>query len=44
MKMNIKKGDTVYVVTGKDKGKSGKITAVYSDKNKVLVLNLLSKE
>ena len=40
MKMNIKKGDTVYVITGKDKGKSGKITAVYSDKNKVLIENV----
>ena len=40
MKMNIKKGDTVYVITGKDKGKSGKVTAVYSDKNKVLIENV----
>ena len=40
MKMNIKKGDKVYVITGKDKGKSGKVTAVYSDKNKVLIENV----
>lgn len=40
MKMNIKKGDTVYVITGKDKGKSGKVSAVYSDKNKVLIENV----
>ena len=40
MKMNIKKGDTVYVITGKDKGKSGKVSAVYSNKNKVLIENV----
>lgn len=40
MKMNIKKGDTVYVITGKDKGKSGKVSVVYSDKNKVLIENV----
>lgn len=40
MKMTIKNGDTVYVITGKDKGKTGKVSAVYSDKNKVLVENV----
>lgn len=40
MKMTIKKGDTVLVITGKDKGKTGKVDAVYSDKNKVLVDNV----
>ena len=38
--MRIKKGDTVLVITGKDKGKTGKVDAVYSDKNKVLVDNV----
>ena len=38
--MTIKKGDTVLVITGKDKGKTGKVDAVYSDKNKVLVDNV----
>lgn len=40
MKMTIKNGDMVYVITGKDKGKSGKVSAVYADKNKVLVENV----
>ena len=40
MKMTIKKNDTVCVITGKDKGKSGKVSAVYSNKNKVLVENV----
>ena len=35
--MNIKKNDTVLVITGKDKGKKGKVLAVYPDTNKVLV-------
>lgn len=38
--MTIKKGDTVLVITGKDKGKTGKVDAVYSDKNKILVDNV----
>ena len=40
MKMTIKKNDTVCVITGKDKGKSGKVSAVDSNKNKVLVENV----
>lgn len=45
MKMTIKTGDNVLVIAGKDKGKSGKVTAVYADKSKVLVegINIVSK-
>ena len=43
--MTIKTGDNVVVIAGKDKGKSGKVTAVYADANKVLVenVNIVSK-
>ena len=37
MKTNIKSGDTVYVTVGKDKGKTGKVLKVMSDKRKVIV-------
>lgn len=40
MKMTIKTGDNVLVIAGKDKGKTGKVTAVYADQNKVLVENV----
>ena len=40
MKMTVKSGDNVLVITGKDKGKTGKVTAVYSDENKVLIDNV----
>ena len=45
MKMTIKTGDNVLVIAGKDKGKTGKVTAVYSAKNKVLVeeVNIVTK-
>ena len=45
MKMTIKSGDSVVVIAGKDKGKTGKVTAVYADENKVLVdnVNIVSK-
>ena len=45
MKMTIKTGDNVLVIAGKDKGKTGKVTAVYADENKVLVenVNIVSK-
>jgi len=36
-KMVIKRGDTVQVIAGKDKGKTGKVLRVYPDKQKVLV-------
>jgi large subunit ribosomal protein L24 len=35
--MKIKKGDTVLVRAGKDKGKTGTVTRVYPDLNKVEV-------
>lgn len=43
--MKIKKGDKVQMLTGKDKGKTGKILQVFSDKARVVVegLNLLIK-
>jgi len=40
VKMHLKKGDTVYVVSGKDKGKTGKVLKVLRDKNRALVENL----
>ncbi|MFB9865248.1 50S ribosomal protein L24 [Rufibacter immobilis] len=44
-KLHVKKGDTVKVITGDDKGKTGVITSVITDKQKVVVegLNLVSK-
>jgi len=35
--MHVKKGDNVIVLTGKDKGKSGKILRALPSENKVLV-------
>ncbi len=35
--MKLKKGDTVEVITGKDKGKQGEIEHVYPKTNKILV-------
>jgi large subunit ribosomal protein L24 len=37
MKMKLKKGDTVMVISGKDKGKQGTIAHVYPETNKVVV-------
>lgn len=44
-KIRLKKGDTVIVRTGKDKGKTGKITAVHAAENKVTVegMNIAKK-
>ncbi len=41
----IKKGDTVKVIAGKDKGKEGKVISVDRKNNKVLVegINLITK-
>ena len=36
-KFRIKKGDTVQVLTGKDKGSTGKVIAVYRENDRVLV-------
>ena len=43
--MKLKKGDTVEVITGKDKGKQGEIEHVYPKKNKIIVqgVNTASK-
>ena len=38
--MKIKKGDTVKVIAGKDKGKEGKVLAVNAKNNTVLVENV----
>jgi large subunit ribosomal protein L24 len=35
--MKIKKGDTVQVIAGKDKGAKGKVIHAYPDKDRVLV-------
>jgi large subunit ribosomal protein L24 len=44
-KIRLKKGDTVVVRTGKDKGKTGKIVAVHPRDNKVTVegINIAKK-
>ena len=35
--MKIKKGDTVLVITGKDKGKTGEVIAAFPKENRVIV-------
>jgi len=39
-KFHVKKGDQVTVISGKEKGKSGKIIAVLTDKQRVVVEGL----
>jgi len=43
--MTIKKGDIVKTICGKDKGKTGKVLAVYPKKERALVegINLMKK-
>ena len=43
--MKIKKGDMVKVIAGKDKGKEGKVIAVYAKNNTLLVegINMVTK-
>ena len=43
--MKIKKNDQVKILTGKDKGKTGKVLTVFPEEKKVLVegLNLIKK-
>lgn len=36
-KLHVKKGDSVIVIAGKDKGKKGKIVAAYPKKDRVVV-------
>lgn len=40
VKLKIKKGDTVKILSGKDKGKTGKVLRVYTDTRKVVVENV----
>ncbi|EJX09652.1 50S ribosomal protein L24 [gut metagenome] len=44
-KLHIKKGDTVFVNTGKDKGKTGKVVKVLVSEQRAIVegLNIVSK-
>lgn len=37
IKYKIKKGDTVKIITGDDKGKTGEVLAVFPSKGKVIV-------
>ncbi len=43
--MNLKKGDKVIVIAGKEKGKEGTITKIFKTENKVLIenINLMKK-
>ncbi|CCQ93739.1 ribosomal protein L24 (BL23) [[Clostridium] ultunense Esp] len=43
--LHVKKGDQVMVITGKDKGKKGRVIAAYPKENRVLVegVNLVKK-
>ncbi len=44
-KLHIKKGDTVYVNAGEDKGKTGKVLKMFVEKQRAIVegLNMVSK-
>ena len=44
-KVHVKKGDTVFVLSGKDNGKKGKVLKTYPDDNRVLVegVNMVKK-
>jgi large subunit ribosomal protein L24 len=44
-KLHIKKGDTVFVNAGDDRGKSGKVLEVLTEKNRAIVegINMVSK-
>ena len=43
--MKLKKGDNIIIITGKDKGKKGKIVRVLVKENKIIVegLNMMKK-
>ena len=43
--LNIRKGDTVVVISGKDKGKKGRVSATHPKEGKVLVegVNVVSR-
>ena len=44
-KFHVKKGDTVFVNAGNDKGKTGKVLSVITDKDRVIVegINVVSR-
>lgn len=44
-KLHVKKGDQVIVITGKDKGKKGRVLAAYPSEGRVLVegVNIIKK-
>jgi len=44
-KVHIKKGDTVYVLAGEDKGRQGRVLSIQADKNRAIVegINIVSK-
>ena len=42
--MHVKKGDTVKILTGKDKGKSGKVVKAYPSEDRVLVEGVNTKK
>ncbi len=44
-RVHIKKNDQVYVLTGKDRGKTGKVLKVFVDRNRAIVegLNFIQK-
>lgn len=44
-KLHVKKDDTVVVITGKDKGKKGRVIAAYPRENRVLIegVNMVKK-
>jgi len=44
-KLHVKKGDTVKVIAGDDKGKSGKVLEIIIDKNRAIVegINIVTK-
>ncbi|MBP3630862.1 MAG: 50S ribosomal protein L24 [Clostridia bacterium] len=43
--LNVKTGDNVVVITGKDAGKQGRVLACYPDKNRIVVegVNIISR-
>ncbi len=45
MGLSIKKNDTVIVIVGKEKGKSGRVLSVYPSKDQVLIekINIIKK-
>ncbi|MER3446215.1 MAG: 50S ribosomal protein L24 [Candidatus Dadabacteria bacterium] len=44
-KLHIKNGDTVYVISGKERGKTGKVIKILRDENKAIVerLNVIKR-